>query len=162
MKKIILCLLMVVMMMSICGCESNEEENKGVFKALKKQGIIDKDYEFVDRVTYKREAFMGDYTDIYYFYENNDGDMIVIYYEDGRDGYDYRIKITEGVTFDREEYETIEASEDDLNVWVYSDGSITKGCRYDWDSSKTKTYNINKDTSLFMAKYTIDEVEEDN
>ena len=40
MKKVIVCLLVVIMIVGIYGCASYGGEDKGVFEAMKKEGII--------------------------------------------------------------------------------------------------------------------------
>lgn len=156
MKRLVICMLILIMGVSIFGCSKTGGEDKSVLKSLKREGIVDKDYELIDEVTEINTVnFRTEYT--YSIYENDDGELIAIFYdEDNADAdYEYLIRIFSKVTYEEKE----EIDEDSYYDFYceYSDGRKTEENEY--DMTDVTVYYAYKKESFLGVSYTFEEEE---
>ena len=158
MKKVIVCLLVVIMMIGIYGCESYGGEDKGVFEAMKKEGIIDKNLKLVDEATEVNTVLFRT-ENTYSIYENYDSELIAIFYNENGDSekdYAYTIVIYEEVTEVDVEY-IDDASGLDLYCY-YKDGKKSETNKY--EMSDNKLYYVYEEKGMFGSiKYRFEEKE---
>lgn len=79
-RLILLTLTSLLLSFSLTACDADTEDVEDITDALKKQNIIDDDFELVDQV---REISAGLFITrtLYYIYQNQDSDYIAITYE---------------------------------------------------------------------------------
>ena len=106
MKRLVVCMLMLVMSINVFGCSSSGGEDKSVLESLKDEKIVDKDLKLIDEVTnIGTVLFRTEYT--YSIYENDDSELVAIFYKESSssdDDYDYLVRIYSDVTINNVEY----------------------------------------------------------
>lgn len=158
MKRLVICLLMIIMIIGIFGCSSSGGEDKSVLESLKDEKIVDKDLKLIDEVTYIGTVlFRTEYT--YSIYENDDSELVAIFYKKSSssdDDYDYLVRIYSDVTTNKVEYIDDVSSLD--TYYKYKDGKTSETNKY--DMSDVKEYYAYKKGSKSGVKYEFEEVKE--
>lgn len=157
MKRLVICILILIMSISVFGCYSNGGEDKSVLKSLKDEKIIDKDFELIDEVT-EVYTINGRQEYTYSIYENDDAELVAIFYENksrSNTDYDYVIRIYTDVTVDEVEYIDDTGSLDEY--CEYKDGKKSENNKY--DMSNLQEYYAYKKTSKTGTCYTFEEKE---
>ena len=157
MKKIVICILAMIMCISMFGCSSSGGEDKSVLASLKKEKIIDNDFELIDEVTdIYTVNFRTEYT--YSIYENDDEELIAIFYDEAHsdDEYDYIIRIYNDVTTRDVEYIDDASGLDEY--CVYKDGTKSEENKY--DMSDVEIYYAYKKPSKLGISYEFEEKED--
>lgn len=157
MKRLVICILIMIMSISLFGCYSNGGEDKSVLKSLKDEKIVDKDLELIDEVT-DVYTVNGRQEYTYSIYENDDAELVAIFYENksrSNTDYDYVIRIYTDVTVDEVEYIDDIRSLD--QYYKYKDGKISENNKY--DMSSMKEYYAYKKESMSGVSYKFEEAE---
>ena len=156
MKKVIVCLLVVVMMAGVYGCASYGGEDKGVFEAMKKEGIIDKDLELVDELTNVNTVLFRT-ENTYSIYENDDSELTAIFYNENNNSekdYTYVITIYEKVTEVDVEY--IDDASGLDQYCCYKDGKKSETSKY--EMLEKKVYYVYEEKGMLgSSKYRFEE-----
>ena len=157
MKRLVICILMLIMSISLFGCYSNGGEDKNVLESLKDEKIVDKDFELIDEVT-EIYTVNGRTEYTYSIYENDDSELIAIYYQkisDSDSDYDYIVRIYTDVTMDEVEY--IDDTSYLDGYCKYKDGKKSETNKY--EMYDVKAYYAYKKESKLKVSYSFDEVE---
>ena len=157
MNKIMIFILILIMSISLFGCYSNGGEDISVLKSLKDEKIVDKDLELIDEVT-DVYTVNGRQEYIYSIYENDDAELVAIFYENksrSNTDYDYVIRIYTDVTVNEVEYIDDTRSLD--QYYEYKDGKKSETNKYDMYGMK-EYYAYKKDPMSGMG-YEFEEAE---
>ena len=157
MKRLITCILIMIISISLFGCYSNGGEDKSVLKSLKDEKIVDKDLKLIDEVT-EIYTINGRQEYTYSIYENDDSELVAIFYENksmSNTDYDYVIRIYTDVTENDVEY--IEDTNSLDNYYKYKDGKKSETNKYDMFDAKE--YYAYKKESKLKVIYKFEEVE---
>ena len=135
-KLIFFIFISLLLSFSLTACDAGAEDVEDITDALKKQNIIDDDFELVDQV---REIYAGLFITrtLYYIYQNQDSDYIAITYE-----------------------KNIESKNDyDFAVTIYEDVEPNSEIEYMDDTSSAEHYYIfiNDDKSAWQNKYLLED-----
>lgn len=152
MKKIVLSLVLLLGFVCLTGCDSNVDAVDGMLKALKNDGIVDKNLVLVDKVTKTGTTLFLTKT-TYYIYENQDSKLIAINYNtdvSSKNDYDYSVTIYNDVSVSDVEY--IDDSTNPETYYTYQDGRKSESNKYEF--SNQKAYNVYEKKPLFSkTKY---------
>ncbi len=158
MKKVLCVFSLLICILCLCGCESNEKDKSKIFTALKNEKIISDSMEQIDTESYNHWPLEWCKTENYYIYKDKDSKMIAIKYENNRyskdSEYDHLVTIYYDVTINND-VNTI-SSEDaicdsDHSYYKYQNGEYTDNSRYEFGTKKE--YYATEKSALFKGKY---------
>lgn len=158
MKKVLCIFSLLICILCLCGCESNEKDKSKIFTALKNEKIISDSMEQIDTESYNHWPLEWCKTENYYIYKDKDSKMIAIKYENNRyskdSEYDHLVTIYYDVTINND-VNTI-SSEDaicdsDHSYYKYQNGEYTDNSRYEFGTKKE--YYATEKSALFKGKY---------
>lgn len=158
MKKVLCVFSLLICILCLCGCESNEKDKSKIFTALKNEKIISDSMEQIDTESYNHWPLEWCKTENYYIYKDKDSKMIAIKYENNRyskdSEYDHLVTIYYDVTINND-VNTI-SSEDaicdsDHSYYKYQNGEYTDKSRYEFGTKKE--YYATEKSALFKGKY---------
>lgn len=158
MKKVLCIFSLLICILCLCGCESNEKDKSKIFTALKNEKIISDSMEQIDTGSYNHWPLEWCKTENYYIYKDKDSKMIAIKYENNRyskdSEYDHLVTIYYDVTINND-VNTI-SSEDaicdsDHSYYKYQNGEYTDNSRYEFGTKKE--YYATEKSALFKGKY---------
>lgn len=158
MKKGLGVLSLLICILCLCGCESNQKDRDKLFYTLKKEKIIPDSMEQIDVQSYTYNALEWCETDNYYIYKDKDSKMIAITYDKHtptkEENYNHVITIYNDVTIN-DDVKNI--SDEEVNqgceqpYYEYQNGEFSETNRYELGSKKE--YHAIKKSSLFKGKY---------
>ena len=114
MKKILICLLSIIALTGMTGCDASKDTSDVILNSLKNEKIIDKNLEFVETVTSKNIRFLINST-TYYIYKTSNNNFVAISYSSCNGDYtcddDYKVSIYDATL---NEEEIIYINEEDI------------------------------------------------
>lgn len=154
MRKILICVLGIIALIGLTGCEASEDDANVIFASLKKEKIIDKDLDYAETITEKTFSYLIS-TNTYYIYQDSQDNLLAIQYsscksQNNCDG-DYVLRIYEAQSTDEE---ITYISEDDakkMETFYLFDGKYAKNNKYDLDLKES--YFATKHNNLFKGVY---------
>lgn len=158
MKKVLCVFSLLICILCLCGCESNEKDKSKIFTALKNEKIISDSMEQIDTESYNHWPLEWCKTDNYYIYKDKDSKMIAIKYENNRyskdSEYDHLVTIYYDVTINNDVNSI--SSEDAIcdsnhSYYKYQNGEYTDNSRYEFGTKKE--YYATEKSALFKGKY---------
>ena len=154
MRKILICVLGIIALIGLTGCEASEDDAKVIFTSLKKEKIIDKDSEYVETVTEEIFSYLIS-TNTYYIYQDSQDNLLAIQYSSCQGQYncddDYVLNIYKAKLTDKE---ITYVSEDDakkMETFYLFDGKYAQNNKYDLDFKES--YFATKHKGLFKGIY---------
>lgn len=154
MKKFLNCLILFLVVISFSGCDAGEKESGIMFDSLKTEKIVDKDFEFIEKITSKNISYTIS-SETYYVYKDTDDNLIAVKYSYANEDYgseaDYIVSIykasliNEKINYiDKEQLGNIE------HYYIYDD-KYSENNKYDF--KLTDKYAALERKSMFAKKY---------
>lgn len=157
MKKMLCFFSLIICILCLCGCQSNQEDRTKILTALKKEKIISDGMEQIDTETYSIWSAEWCQKRTYHIYKDKDSKMIAINYKNNRysknSEYDHLVTIYYDVTLNNDvnllDSEDVSCNED--GYYYYQNSEYTDNARYEFGTSKT--YYATEKSALFKGKY---------
>lgn len=152
-KKILLCLLVIIEIICLTGCDSSNETVNILFDSLKKQKIVDNDLKLVDSFTDINAGIIPS-RNTYYIYENTEGELLAINYDTNifsEEKYSITIYYDVEINSDIVIYENEEEILNKERFFLYEDETYTIENKY--NLMEEKQYVVHKKRFLFFTKY---------
>ena len=154
MKKVLFCLIGIITLIGITGCNASKDSSDVIFNSLKSEKIIDKNLEFVETVTSKNISFLINST-TYYIYKTSNNNFVAISYSSCNGDYtcdaDYKVSIYDATS---NEEEIIYIDEEDIgekeNYYIF-DNKYSENNKY--NLTNKNDYFATEKQALFKGKY---------
>lgn len=158
MKRVLICLISLIILITITGCDASKETRDIILDSLKNEKIISDSMELIDNESYSHWSLEWCKTDNHYIYKDKNSKVIAIKYEDNRylkdSEFDYLVTIYCDVTINHDvnsinsEYAICDS---DHSYYKYQNGEYTDNSRYEFGTKKE--YYATEKSSLFKGKY---------
>lgn len=154
MKKILICLLSIIALTGMTGCDASKDTSDVILNSLKNEKIIDKNLEFVETVTSKNISFVISST-TYHIYKKSNNNFVAIQYSSCNGNYtcdaDYKVSIYDASLTDDD---IIYIDKNDISgeeSYYIFDNKYSKNNKY--NLTLTKEYLATEKSALFKGKY---------
>ena len=158
MKKMLCIFSLLLCVLCLCGCETNQDDREKIVDALKKEKIISDSMEQIDTQSYSHWPLEWCETDNYYIYKDKDSKMIAIQYENNsysKDSeYDHLVTIYYDVTINNDVNSISSENaicDSDHSYYKYQNGKYTDNGKYELGTAKK--YYATEESALFRGKY---------
>ncbi len=153
MKKVLICLIGIIALIGMTGCDASRDTSESIFSSLKKEKIVDKNLEFVETVTSKTISFVID-SNTYYIYRDSKNNFVAIQYSSCNGDYtcnaDYKVSVYNATL--NEEIIYIDEEEIGGKEYYYIfDDKYAENNKY--NLTLTKEYLVTEKSKLFKGKY---------